>query len=54
MKDIATTSLGLFIFADVVLDAKNLLGVALGLSGGISYSVLSYKKQQQQQQHDGK
>ena len=42
MKDIATTTLGLFLFKDVVFGAINLVGVGLGLSGGIAYSAISF------------
>ena len=46
MKDIATTTLGLFLFKDVVFGAINLVGVGLGLSGGIAYSAISYGTKQ--------
>lgn len=39
MKDILTTGLGLFLFGDVVFNARNLLGVAVGLGGGVAYSL---------------
>ena len=45
VKDIATTSLGLFVFKDVILNAINLFGVGLGLSGGVAYSAISYNRQ---------
>ena len=41
MKDILTTGLGLFLFGDVLFNARNLTGVALGLGGGIAYSLLA-------------
>lgn len=47
MKDILTTGLGMFIFGDVKFNAKNLVGVAIGLMGGILYSYFSYKDSQQ-------
>jgi len=45
MKDLATTFIGLFIFGDVLFNVANLLGVGLGLSGGVAYSAISYRKQ---------
>ena len=47
MKDILTTGLGMFIFGDVKFNAKNLVGVAIGLMGGILYSYFSYRDSQQ-------
>lgn len=47
MKDILTTGLGMFIFGDVKFSAKNLVGVAIGLMGGILYSYFSYRDSQQ-------
>lgn len=41
MKDILTTGLGLFLFGDVLFNSRNLAGVALGLGGGIAYSLLA-------------
>lgn len=44
IKDILTTFVGFFIFGDVIFNIMNLLGVGLGLTGGIAYSVMSYIK----------
>ena len=44
LKDILTTSLGLFIFGDVTLSKFNLLGLAVGLCGGIGYAVNGYQE----------
>lgn len=42
MKDLVTTGLGLVMFGDVKFDAKNILGVSVGMLGAVSYSFLSY------------
>jgi hypothetical protein len=47
MKDILTTGLGMFIFGDVTFEARNVIGVAVGLAGGILYSYFSYVDSQQ-------
>ncbi|KAK9826068.1 hypothetical protein WJX74_009891 [Apatococcus lobatus] len=41
MKDVLTTGLGLFLFGDVRFSAKNIIGVAAGLIGGMLYSAVS-------------
>ena len=46
MKDILTTALGMFMFGDVMLEVKNLLGVLVGLVGGITYGALQYHASQ--------
>ena len=50
MKDILTTALGMFMFGDVLLESKNLVGVLIGLAGGIVYAWLQYRSSQQPQQ----
>ena len=47
MKDILTTGLGMFIFGDVKFEPKNVIGVAVGLTGGILYAYFSYRDSQQ-------
>ena len=47
MKDILTTALGMFMFGDVLLEAKNLVGVLIGLAGGVVYACLQYQASQQ-------
>ena len=42
MKDLATTGLGLVLFHDVKFNAKNIMGVSIGMSGAMLYSFLSY------------
>lgn len=49
MKDILTTGIGMFLFGDVMLEAKNLMGVAVGLAGGIGYSYVVYTDRQKAQ-----
>ena len=44
IKEVMTTALGLFLFQDYVWDTKNVAGVAIGLVGGISYSVAGYRE----------
>ncbi|KAK9803490.1 hypothetical protein WJX73_008278 [Symbiochloris irregularis] len=46
MKDILTTGLGMFMFGDVHLEAKNVVGVVVGLTGGIAYSLVVYLDRQ--------
>ena len=46
MKDILTTALGMFMFGDVMLEVKNLMGVLVGLVGGITYGALQYHASQ--------
>ena len=46
MKDILTTGLGMFMFGDVMLEVKNLLGVLVGLVGGIAYGALQFHASQ--------
>ena len=41
MKDVLTTGFGLFLFGDVRFSAKNIIGVAAGLVGGMLYSAVS-------------
>ena len=48
MKDILTTALGMFMFGDVMLEFKNLMGVVVGLVGGITYGALQYHSSQEQ------
>ena len=42
MKDLVTTGLGLVMFSDVSYNAKNILGVSIGMLGAMVYSFLSY------------
>ena len=42
MKDLATTGLGMVMFGDVNYNAKNILGVTVGMAGAMLYSFLSY------------
>ena len=42
IKEVLTTALGLVIFGDYVWNAKNVLGVVVGLAGGITYSAVGY------------
>ena len=42
MKDLATTGLGMVMFGDVNFNAKNILGVTVGMAGAMLYSFLSY------------
>lgn len=42
MKDLVTTGLGLIMFGDVQYNAKNILGVTMGMLGAMLYSFLSY------------
>ena len=42
VKDIATTTLGLVLFGDVVLSGRNLAALSVGLMGGISYAAVGY------------
>lgn len=42
MKDLATTGLGMIMFGDVNFNAKNILGVSVGMAGAMLYSFLSY------------
>lgn len=44
IKEVITTGLGLVLFEDYVWNAKNVAGVAIGLVGGISYSVVGYRE----------
>lgn len=39
----------MFLFGDVMLEAKNLMGVAVGLAGGIGYSYVVYTDRQKAQ-----
>ena len=48
MKDILTTALGMFMFGDVMLEVKNLMGVLVGLVGGVTYGALQYHASQEQ------
>ena len=43
MKDIVTTALGMFMFGDVLLEVKNLIGVLVGLAGGMLYAWIQYR-----------
>ena len=52
IKEIITTALGLFLFEDYVFNTKNVLGVAIGLVGGISYSVLGYLEKMKSKKDD--
>lgn len=44
IKELITTCLGLFLFEDYLWNAKNVAGVAIGLIGGISYSIVGYRE----------
>jgi len=44
LKDFVMTGLGMFLFGDVIFTAVNITGLAIGLSGGLWYSYLGYKK----------
>ena len=39
MKDVVTTGLGMIMFGDVLITAKNVTGVCIGLLGGMLYSI---------------
>lgn len=54
MKDIITTGLGMILFGDVQFNAKNLLGIGLGLLGGILYSLFGYMARQRQKHQQDK
>lgn len=47
IKDILTMALGVVLFRDVQYHPVNLLGLAVGLTGGISYSYVSFREQRQ-------
>lgn len=54
MKDIITTGLGMVLFGDVQFNAKNLLGITLGLLGGMLYSFFGYMERARQKKHQEK
>ena len=54
MKDIITTGLGMVLFGDVQFNAKNLLGIMLGLVGGMLYSLFGYMARERQKNRQDK
>eukprot|EP00241_Pyramimonas_parkeae_P004814 CAMPEP_0114241372 /NCGR_PEP_ID=MMETSP0058-20121206/9597_1 /TAXON_ID=36894 /ORGANISM="Pyramimonas parkeae, CCMP726" /LENGTH=363 /DNA_ID=CAMNT_0001353893 /DNA_START=528 /DNA_END=1619 /DNA_ORIENTATION=- len=42
IKDIATTSLGMLLFGDVIINVVNIIGLGIGLLGGMVYAAVSY------------